>query len=149
MKMFRLHDYDLAFSTNPVKGCDSTVVSKIELFLHEMNTEARWHCINISTSHDNAGLMARHVAQACRWAVCRGTDPPMPMSLQTSRAVLDSHRRRKCAPRHDLILRLPFFTFCVFSILPERRVCGCFIKAEKKQSTDNLTFNLRCPGSVR
>jgi hypothetical protein len=44
---------------------------------------------------------------------------------------------------------LPFYAFRVFSTLPERRVCGCSFEAEKKQSTNNLTFNLRCPGSVR
>jgi hypothetical protein len=32
----------------------------------------------------------------------------------------------------------------VFSRLPERRVCGCFIEAEKRKLTQNLTFNLCC-----
>ena len=37
---------------------------------------------------------------------------------------------------------------CVCLTLPERRVCGLFIEAEKKPLTINLTLNLRCPGSV-
>ena len=45
--------------------------------------------------------------------------------------------------------RLPSVFYCLKSILPERRVCGCSFRAEKKQLTNNLTLNLRCPGSVR
>jgi hypothetical protein len=32
--------------------------------------------------------------------------------------------------------------------LPERRVCGLFIEAEKEKLTRNLTLNLRCRSNV-
>ncbi len=46
--------------------------------------------------------------------------------------------------------KFPLANPCISAILtlPERRVCGLFIEAEKKQSTNNLTFNLRCHGSA-